>query len=44
MKKSKSILCIVLSLVMVFTAVPAVSAVSVWDSIWNDTEEVEKPL
>lgn len=44
MKKSKSILCIVLSLVMVFTAVPAVFAVSVWDSIWNDTEEVEKAI
>ncbi len=44
MKKSKSILCIVLSLVMIFTAVPAVSAVSVWDSIWNDTEEVEKAI
>lgn len=44
MKKVKSIICVVLSVVLVLTAVPAVSAVSVWDIFWNDTDEVEKAL
>ena len=44
MKKMKSILCIVISVLVVFTATASVSAGSVWDMYWLDTEEATRGI
>lgn len=40
----KKVLSIALVLVMIFTCVCTVSADSVWDTYWNDTEELERAV
>lgn len=44
MKKVKNLFCIVLSIIMALSVIPAVSASSGWDILWNDTEEAELGL
>lgn len=44
MKKVKNLFCIALSILMVLSVIPAVSASSGWDIFWNDTEESELGL
>ena len=44
MKKIKNLFCIVLSIIMVLSVIPAVSASSGWDIFWNDTAESQLGL
>lgn len=44
MKKSVKLLSVVLSILMVFTALVPASASSVWDSYWENTEEAQRGI
>lgn len=44
MKATKKILCMVLSILVIFSAVLPVGAASVWDVFWNDTDEAKMAL
>ena len=44
MKKSVKFLSIVLSILMVFTALVPASAASVWDTYWENTEEAQRGI
>lgn len=44
MKKVKNIICLLLSILVVFSAAVPAGAISVWDMYWNDTEEAERGI
>ncbi len=44
MKKASKLLCVVLSIIMVLTALPAAGAVSYFDVLWADTEEAQRGI
>ncbi len=44
MKKSAKILSVVLSILVLFSAVVPASAASVWDSCWENTEEAQRGI
>ena len=44
MKTTSKILCVVLSIIMVLSALPAAGAVSGFDALWADTEESQRGI